>query len=171
MVGGQWIDRLLGPAVVAFAYPMYRHRRLLRLFWLPLLSGVGIAVLMTLIMVTSWAKILKLQPLIFHTLLPESVTTPVAVDLSRELGGIPSLTAVMVVFAGMCGAVLGPWLYRWLGVNHPLARGIGLGSASHGIGTAQAFEEGEVVGAVSTVSMTLTALVTAGVSIWILEIL
>ncbi|SDX32631.1 TIGR00659 family protein [Marininema mesophilum] len=169
MAGGQWIDKLLGPAVVAFAYPMYYHRKLIRKNWVPLLGGVSMAVLVTFTVVFSWANFLGLQSKIFRTLLPESVTTPIAMDLSRQLGGIPSLTAIMVVFAGMCGAVLGPLLYRWIRVDHPLGRGVGFGSASHGVGTAQAMEEGEIVGAISTVSMTLTAMVTAGVSLWALE--
>lgn len=161
MTGGRWIEGLLGPAVVAFAYPLYRQRELLKYHGLPILAGVLTGALVALIGSFSWAHLLGLDLRMIHTLIPQSVTTPVAMDLSRQWGGVPTLTAVLVILAGVVGAVGGPFLYKWLRVEHTLGQGIGFGSAAHGIGTSRAMEEGEAVGAVSTVAMTLAAVLTA----------
>ncbi|MDA8352402.1 MAG: LrgB family protein [Firmicutes bacterium] len=161
MKGGRWIDSLLGPAVVAFAYPLYRQRKLIRRYRFAIFGGVLIGTLVAMVGGWAWARLFGLDPHLAVTVIPQSVTTPVAMELSRQWGGLPALTAVLVILAGVVGAVGGPLLFQWLGVDHTLGRGIGFGSGAHGIGTSRALEDDEAVGAASTVAMTLAAVATA----------
>ena len=92
-------------------------------------------------------------------MVPKSVTTPIAMDLSLSIHGIPELTVVLVMVAGTGGAVLSPYVYKWCKIDHALARGIGLGNASHGIGTAKAIENSEEEGAASSIAMTMSAVI------------
>lgn len=158
-IGGQWIDRFLGPAVVALAYPLYQQRIILKKNAIPIIIGVicgsFIGVLSGLIM----GRWLGLDRLIITSLLPKSVTSPVAMDIAHTIGGSPALAAVLVMFAGISGAVMGPSLLKWARVHHYLAKGVGMGSASHAIGTAKAMESDIKAGAVSTVAMVLSAII------------
>lgn len=161
MIGGKWIDGLLGPAVVSLAYPLYYNRQILKKYLLPILIGnVGGA----LIGMTSglYLSILfQIHEKIILSIIPKSVTTPVAMDVTRMIGGNPSLAAVFVVFAGMFGAIFGPYFLKKCHITHFIGVGIGFGAASHGIGTAKALEVGKREGAISSVSMTLSAIITA----------
>jgi len=107
------------------------------------------------------AWLLGAQREIILTLAPKSVTTPIAIRIAEKIGGIPPLTACVVIVTGILGAVLGPSLLDLLRVRDPLHRGIGMGVASHGIGTARAFEEGELTGAVSGLCIGLAGAATA----------
>jgi len=95
------------------------------------------------------------------SLAPKSVTAPVAMGITQQLGGLPSLTAVLVILTGILGAMIGPILLDWFGITDQKARGVSLGTASHGIGTAQAMQASEVAGAFSGLAMGLNALATA----------
>lgn len=158
-IGAQWIDRLLGPAVVALAFPLYKQRQNFKKYLAPILIGViigsSIGVLSGLLM----GKWLNLDHYLLFSLLPKSVTTPVAMDITYSLGGSPSLAAILVIVAGIFGAVLGPSILRWIRVDHPLAKGIGMGSASHAIGTARSMEESVNEGTASTIAMVLCAMI------------
>ncbi len=92
---------------------------------------------------------------------PKSVTTPVAMGISEKLGGVPSLTAVLVILTGIIGAMFGPSILSWLNIRDPSARGMAMGAASHGIGTARALQENEVTGAFSGLAMGLNAIATS----------
>ena len=95
------------------------------------------------------------------TMAPKAATTPVSIAVSDQIGGIPPLTAVLTILAGITGAVVGPWLLDRLRIRDPRARGLALGAASHGIGTARALRESSVEGAFSALAMGLTALATS----------
>lgn len=158
-VGGQWIEKLLGPAVVALAYPLYKQWAILKKYFFPIIAGVMVG---AIIGVTSGYKLsvwFGIEDLILYSIIPKSVTTPVAMDIANSMGGVPSLAAVFVMVAGIGGVVLGPTLLRWLRIHHYIGKGIGFGSASHAIGTARALEDGEKEGAISSVAMTLSAIV------------
>lgn len=158
-IGGQWIDRLLGPAVVALAYPMYKQWETLKTYYFPILAGVASGAIFGVgsgILLAKWANI---DPLITYSLTPKSVTTPVAMDIADTIGGAPPLAAVFVMVAGIGGAVVGPFLFKWLRIESSLAKGIGMGTASHAIGTAKAMENSQEEGAVSSVAMTISAVV------------
>ena len=95
------------------------------------------------------------------SLAPKSVTAPVAMGIAEQLGGLPSLTAVLVISTGILGAIVGPYVLNLLGIEDPAARGLAMGTASHGIGTARAMQVSEVAGAFAGLAMGLNALATA----------
>lgn len=159
--GAQFVHFLLGPATICLAVPLYRQFDRVRR------SALAILVSLLAGSVAAIASALALGLLLGagrDTLLamaPKSVTAPVAMGISETLGGLPSLTAVLVILTGMLGAILGPWLLDRLGITDPAARGLAMGTASHGIGTARALEESELAGAFSGLAMGLNALATA----------
>lgn len=159
MLGGQWIGALLGPAVVALAVPLYKQRELLvRNLW-PVAAGVSAGAFMGILSGAFLTKLLNFSNEMVLTVLPKSLTTPVAMQLAEGLGGIPSLAAVFVMIAGFTGLIIGPRLLKLLGIDSPIGRGIGLGSSAHGLGTAKAFEYGIEDASMSSVAMTLSAVV------------
>ena len=159
--GAQFIHFLLGPATVALAIPLYRQFDKVRKSAPALLASIltgslaagGSAVGIAYLMGGSQQALLSLAP--------KSVTAPVAMGITEQLGGLPSLTAVLVISTGIIGSVLGPYLLTLLGVKDWKARGLALGTASHGIGTARAMQVNEVAGAFSGLAMGINALATA----------
>ena len=159
--GAQFVHFLLGPATVALAVPLYRQfdrvRRSALAVGVSLLCGsvtaAGSAV------VIAWALGGSLETLI--SLAPKSTTAPVAMGISEQLGGLPSLTAALVIATGILGAALGPYVLNILRIKNWAARGLALGTASHGIGTARAVQVNAVAGAFSGLAMGLNALATA----------
>ncbi|MEW9675557.1 LrgB family protein [Lentibacillus sp. L22] len=159
MVGGDWINKLLGPAVVALAYPLYQQRDTLRQLIIPILGGtltgavVGVS---TGILLAKWAGFDKL---IIYSLGPKSVTTPVAMAIADSTGGITPLAAVFVMIAGIGGVMISSFILKFFRVNHYLGKGVGLGCASHAMGTASAMESNPLEGSISTVAMVVSAVV------------
>ncbi|MDD5296210.1 MAG: LrgB family protein [Rhodocyclaceae bacterium] len=159
--GAQFVHFLLGPATVALALPLYAQmQRLLRMagpLSLALLAGsltaVGSAMATGALFGASSATIMSLAP--------KSVTTPIAMGIAEKIGGLPSLTAVLVVTTGILGAVMGRSILNLLRVEDPAVRGFATGVAAHGIGTARAFQESEVAGAFSALAMGLNGVLTA----------
>lgn len=159
--GAQFVHFLLGPATVALAVPLYRQfhyvRRSLPAIMLAILAGSITAVLTAVGL--AWMFGGSRTTLI--SLAPKSVTAPIAMGISEKLGGLPSLTAVLVILTGVLGAVLGIWVTRILRIRDPRAQGLALGVTSHGIGTARALQLGELAGAFAALAMGLNALATA----------
>jgi len=152
---------LLGPAVVALAVPLYRHAGLLRERALLLLAALLIGTSATTAATLSLGAGLGASAVTLLSLAPKSATAGVSMAISERIGGMPSLTAVVTVLAGIVGAVAGPSLLNALGLRDPLARGFGMGLASHGIGTARAFQESELAGTAAGLAMGLNAVLTA----------
>jgi putative effector of murein hydrolase len=148
---------LLGPATVALAVPLYRNRRVLLDNLAPALAGLIAGALTTLFSAVALAESLRLSRIIVLSISVKSVTASIAVELSRIIRGDPSLTAAFVIVTGMIGVMLGPWLLDRAGIRSPLARGIALGTISHGQGTAQAAIESELSGAIASIAMGLAA--------------
>lgn len=161
MRGGTWISDLLGPGVVALAFPLYKERTLIQQYFIPIIGGVLTGTMLAILGVWAGASLLGIKRQLIFSLLPKSVTTPVAIDLSQQIGGLPSLTVIFVMIAGIGGALIGPYLFSWLRIRHELGKGIGYGSASHAIGTSKALEDSGKTGAVSSVAMILSALITS----------
>jgi len=159
--GAQFVHFLLGPATVALAVPLYRQfaevRRSAIAVVVSLLAGSLTAALSAVLLV----KVLGGSRDTMISMAPKSVTAPVAMGISEQLGGLPSLTAVLVILTGILGAMLGPPLLDRLGIRDWRARGLAIGTASHGIGTARALQVNEVAGAFSGLAMGLNALATA----------
>lgn len=158
MLGGKWIDELLGPAVVALAYPLYQHRKTLQKFALSIVASALAGTIIGLISGILLSSLFGIDQKQILSLAPKSVTTPVAMDIASMIGGNPTLSAVYVMVAGMFGAMFGPYVLKVFRIRHPISIGIGFGTASHGIGTAKAGENGELAGAIGSITMTLSAL-------------
>ena len=159
--GAQFVHVLLGPATVALAIPLYGQLRRLHAMALPLLlalcAGSATAIISAVLIARACGASLATQ----LSLAPKSVTTPIAMGISENIGGIPSLTAALVIVTGIVGAVGGRSLFRLLGVRDDAVKGFAMGIAAHGIGTARAFQESETMGAFSALAMGLNGLLTA----------
>jgi predicted murein hydrolase (TIGR00659 family) len=167
--GGQFVHFLLGPATVALAVPLYQQCSNLKRLWVPLLiallTGVSVGALSSVLIARVLGGSLQTQ----LSLAPKSVTAPVAMGISEQIGGLPSLTAVLVVLTGITGAVLGSKMFELMRVRDDAVKGVAMGVAAHGIGTARAFQISAKMGAFSGLAMALSAFATALVLPWLLE--
>lgn len=156
MIGGGLISELLGPAVVALAYPLYMQRKLLKELALPVITGTFIGAIVGIVSGVLLTKWFSFADEIIYSISPKSVTTPIAMEVSESLGGYTSLAAVFVIIAGITGAVLSNNIYKLFRLKHFIGRGVGIGSGSHAIGTSKALESSEEEGSASTVAMILS---------------
>lgn len=159
--GAQFVHFLLGPATVALAVPLYRQfshvKRSAAALLISLLCG-SITSAVTAVGIASW---LGAGSDSIISIASKSVTAPVAMGITEQLGGLPSLTAVIVILTGIIGAMLGPLTLNLLRIRDWSVRGFSIGAASHGIGTARAMQVNEVAGAFSGLAMGLNAIATA----------
>jgi predicted murein hydrolase (TIGR00659 family) len=159
MIGGKWLDVLVGPAIVALAIPLYKQQDLLKKNVLPIIGGVIMGVLAGMSSGVLFAKLFGFSQDIILSLLPKSITTPIAIQISSAVGGISSLATVFVMIAGFTGVIFGPMFFRWTRIDTAIGRGIGLGSASHALGISKAIELGEEEASMSSVAMSLCAII------------
>ena len=159
--GAQFVHFLLGPATVALAIPLYNQLDRVRRSLPALLAAIVVGSLTASLSAVAIAHLLDAGPVILASIAPKSVTTPIAMGISETLGGLPSLTAVMVILTGVLGAMLGPPLLTLMRIKDWRARGLAIGVAGHGIGTARAIQVNELAGAFSGLAMGLNALATA----------
>lgn len=153
------LTELLGVAIVALGYPLFKQRHIIKKYFIPIISGVIVGTWLGIESGRLLSKALNMEELLTYSLLPKSVTMPVAMEIADEIGGIPSLAAVFVMVAGISCVVIGPYLLKWLRIDGPLEIGIGYGSAAHVLGTSKALEFGEDAAAISSVSMTMCAVI------------
>lgn len=161
MEGGQWISKMLGPAVVALAFPLYNQRELIFKYKYSIITSIIVAMLAGLISVVALLLLFGSSKDFILTSLPKSLTTPVAMQVSDIVGGIPPLTAVMVMVAGFTGAILGPVLFKLFKIDTAISRGVAMGSASHGVGLTKLKEYSEEDLSIGSLSMGLSAVVGA----------
>lgn len=159
--GAQFVHFLLGPATVSLAIPLYRQFDRVRRSSAAILVSLLAGTITASVSAIAIAWLLGARPVSIVSLAPKSVTAPVAMGISEQLGGLPSLTAVLVILTGITGAMLGPVVLNLLRVRDWSARGMAIGTASHGIGTARALQVNELAGAFSGLAMGLNALATA----------
>lgn len=171
MIGGDWINELLGPAVVALAYPLYQQRATLKKLMAPVLTGTVVGAVVGISTGILLAKWVGFEDFVIHSLTPKSVTTPVAMEVSTTLGGEASLAAVFVMIAGIGGIMLSSLIFKYTRMDHYIGRGVGIGSGSHAIGTATAMERSQLEGSVSTIAMVVSAVVVSVISPWMVMIL
>lgn len=161
------ITYFLGPATVALAVPMYQNRKVILERFSNAMIGIMIGTISTIVSAIFLSRAFHLSESIHASLAVKAITTPVAVDTAILIGGDPSLTALFVITAGIFGAVFGPTLLTLFKITDPLARGIGIGTVSHGIGTSQAVMEGSLQGGVSSIAMGIAAVLTSILLPWI----
>lgn len=159
--GAQFVHFLLGPATVALAIPLYRQFERVRRSAPAILASICMGSITAVASAVGIAWLLGGSEQALVSLAPKSVTAPVAMGITEQLGGLPSLTAVLVISTGILGAVLGPYVLRLFRVRDMAAQGLAMGTASHGIGTARALQVSEVAGAFAGLAMGLNAIATA----------
>ena len=159
--GAQFVHFLLGPATVALAVPLYRQWYRVRRSALAVVVSLVAGSLTAILSALAVAWLAGSSEAVLASVAPKSVTAPVAMGIAEKLGGLPSLTAVLVIVTGILGAMLGPKVLDVTGVVDWRARGLAIGTASHGIGTARALQVNETAGAFSGLAMGLNALATA----------
>lgn len=160
-LGGDYLLFLLGPSVVALAVPLYVRRSEVWARKKPIMLGVLAGSVCSVVTASGLAWILGGSRDVILSLAPKSVTTPIAISIIEKIGGIAPLTAALVVLTGCLGAFCGPEFCRLIGVRNPVAIGLAVGTAAHGIGTARMLEVDRLGGAVAGLAIGLNGLVTA----------
>lgn len=159
--GAQFVHFLLGPATVSLALPLYRQLAAVKKSGLAIFASIVTGSIVASISAVLVVRFMGGSLEAIASIAPKSVTAPVAMGISQQLGGLPSLTAALVIVTGILGAMLGPPILTLIGVKDWPARGLAIGTASHGIGTARALQVNEVAGAFAGLAMGLNALATA----------
>lgn len=159
--GAQFVHFLLGPATVALAVPLYTQFRRVRSMLFPIIAGLLAGSATAIVSAVMIARLFDASHATQASLAPKSVTTPIAMGIAERIGGLPSLTAVMVIFTGVLGAILANKVFALTRITDNAIRGFSLGIASHGIGTARAFQLNEQAGAFAALAMGLNGLFTA----------
>ncbi len=151
----------LGPATVALAVPLFMNLKRIRLLFWPVLITLVLAGVVATVLGVGLGWLFGVDQQMLMTLAPKSVTSPIAMLVAAEIGGVAALAAGFVLLTGVLGAMFGPELLRLIGVRHPAAHGMALGLAAHAVGTARALQEGEECGAFAALSMSLMGVATA----------
>lgn len=168
-VAGRYIDFWLKPAIVALGVPLYRQFSTIRPQIMPILASqlAGcIAGLLTVVLIAGW---LGAMPQVAISMAPKSVTTPIAIEVSKTLGGIPPLTAAVVVTTGIFGAMFGFSITRLCRITSPIAASLAVGTATHAVGTSAAMSISQRYGAYSSLGLTLNGILTAILAPYILS--
>jgi predicted murein hydrolase (TIGR00659 family) len=158
--GSKWITHMLGPATVAFAIPIYKHFHLVKKYLGNIVLSVTVGTLVAIFSSFALSMLLNLNPEFIISILPRSITTPIAIEVSKEIGGLPTLTTIFVILTGIIGGIIGPFEIKWLSIKSPIAKGLALGMSAHGVGTSKAMEYGEQEATFSTLAMIFAAWIT-----------
>lgn len=169
--GGNMIGFFLGPATVALAIPIYKKINLLRKNFFTILIGIFIGSLAGILSVIVMSKLLRVDDIMLLSLIPKSTTSAIAIDLSKQIKGNPSITIAFVIATGTLGNIIGPSIFRLFKIKNKKARGIALGTASHIVGTAKAIELGETEGAMSSLAIGIAGIITVFLAPLIIKLL
>lgn len=159
-VGGSFINMFLGPATACMAVSIYAKLELLKKNWLPVLAGCTAGVVTSMGSILLMCRLFGLDEAMTASLLPKSVTTPIATAISQDHGGLVAVTVAAVMVTGILGNLAAPFLIRLFRIRDPLAVGLGIGACSHAVGTAKAMEIGETEGAMSGLAIGLCGIIT-----------
>ena len=169
--GGHLIEFWLKPAVVALGVPLYLQLEAIKKQLLPILLSQLAGCVVGVVSVVVIAKLMGAPQEIIYSLAPKSVTTPIAMEVTRTLGGIPSLTAAVVVCVGLLGSIVGVKTLKMTHVESPIAPGLSLGTAAHAVGTSTAMDISKKYGAYASLGLTLNGIFTAMLTPTILQLL
>ena len=158
--GSKYISFLLTPATVALAIPLYSKLALLKSNFKAIMSGLIAGVLTSLISIFVMSLLFGLSHENYVSMLPKSITTAIGIGVSEELGGISTITTAVIIVTGVFGNVSADIVYKIFNIKNPIAKGIGLGSSAHAIGTSKALEMGETEGAMSSLSIAVAGIIT-----------
>lgn len=160
-VGGSFISYILGPATIALALPLVKNMNTLKKNLGTILIGTFVATVVGILSVYWIAEFLKTSNELLLSILPKSVTTPIAVEISKAIGGIPELTSCMVIITGLVGGYCGHRILNFLKVYNNISIGLAIGASSHVFGTSRCIEKNEVQAAISTLALILVGILTA----------
>lgn len=160
MEGARYISYLLTPATVCLAVPLYQQFSLLKKNAKAVLLGIAAGVLASLTVILAISILFHLDHTMYVTLLPKSITTAIGIGVSEELGGIQSLTVVVIIITGVLGNIFAELICKVFRITDPIAQGVGIGTSTHAVGTARAMEMGEIQGAMSGLSVVVAGLMT-----------
>lgn len=158
--GAKYLSYFLTPATVCLAIPLYQQLELLKSNLKAILIGILSGVVASLASVFLFALAFELTHEQYVTMLPKSITTAIGMGMSEELGGIVTITVAAIVITGILGNVIAETVCKVFKIEHPVAKGVGIGSAAHAIGTARAIEMGEIEGAMSGLAIAVAGLMT-----------
>lgn len=158
--GGRFISFFLGPATVILAVPLYKKISLLKENALPILAGIITGSAAGIASIIVMCRMFGLDELVSVSMIPKSVTTPIGIEISGQLGGMPSITVAAIVFTGVTGVLLGPRICKLFRIDNKVAVGVAIGTSSHALGTTKAVELGETEGAMSGLAIGIAGLVT-----------
>ncbi|QIA63390.1 CidB/LrgB family autolysis modulator [Vibrio astriarenae] len=157
----QWVTWLLQPAVVALAYPLYEQLPQIRRNWKLILVSCTLGSVLSMLSTVLFALLLDVDFELLASLMGKSVTTPIAMEIASFLGGVPAIAAIMVLIAGLVGAILAYPIYRLFNIKSPISRGLTMGCVSHALGTATSAEKNTQDAAFSSLSLVICGVVTS----------
>ncbi|MEH7109225.1 MULTISPECIES: LrgB family protein [Bacillaceae] len=160
MGASKWLTHLLGPATVAFAVPIYKNLPLVKKYLGTIVLSITFGTLVAIFSTFGLSELFHLNNDFTISILPRSITTPIAIEVSKEIGGLPTLTTVFVIITGVIGGIVGPTVIKWLSIKTPVARGLALGMGAHGVGTNKAMEYGKQEATFSSLAMIFAAFIT-----------
>ena len=169
--GAKMIEFWLKPAVVALGVPLYLQLSSIKQQFLPILASQLMGCIAGIVSVVVISKLLGASDVVIMSLASKSVTTPIAMEVTQVLGGIPSLTAAIVVITGLIGAIIGFKTLSVSHVNNPMALGLSMGAASHALGTSAAMDRDQFVGAYASLGLTLNGIFTALLTPTVIDII
>lgn len=158
--GASFLSWLLTPATVCLAIPLYKQLRLLKKHGAAVAAGITSGVVTSAVSIFLMCRVLGMSHTHYVTLLPKSITTAIGMGVSAEAGGIVTLTVMSIAVTGIIGNMVGEFVLKRFHINHPVAKGLALGTSAHAIGTAKALELGEIEGAMSSLSIAVAGLMT-----------
>ena len=163
-VGGDYISFFLGPVTVVLAVPLYKQIQHLKKHCFPILTGICVGSLTSILCVIATSKLFHLSETLMLSIVPKSITIPMGSVVSEQIGGIPSITIIAITVTGITGAVTAPIVCKYCRIKDPVAQGVGIGTASHALGTSTAMTMGEIQGAMSSLSIGVAGVFTAFVA-------
>lgn len=169
--GSKLIEFFLKPAVVALGVPLYQQLEKIKKQAIPILVSQLVGCVVGIISVVLIAKAMGAPKEIIYSLAPKSVTTPIAIEVSKTINGIPPLTASVVIVVGIFGAIFGYTIMKWTRVKNPVAQGLSMGTAAHAVGTSRSMEISPKFGAMSSIGLIVNGIFTAILTPYILELI
>lgn len=158
--GGNLISFFLAPATVALSMPLYRQINKLKENFLPIIIGSLVGAITAIISIIFLGKLLGIDEILIKSFIPKSITTPLGMELSALIGGIPPITVFAIIVTGVSGNAMASYVCKIFNIKHPVAKGLGIGISSHAVGTAKAIEMGEIEGAMSALSIVIAGIIT-----------
>lgn len=158
--GGDLINLFLAPATAALAVPIYKNLQILKANLKPILAGTIVGSFASMAVIFGLCKLFGLDHTLTASLLSKSVTTPIAMGVTEQLGGIVPIGIAAVIFTGITGSIIAPFMVKLFRVEDPVAQGVGIGTCSHAVGTTRAIAMGELQGAMSGIAMGLAGFFT-----------